>query len=57
MRDANLIISLRVTNTVWHTLSPLGQALLEGRRPDEEPHTPGRVLTRTPTARVGARSA
>ncbi|MEU4013488.1 MarR family transcriptional regulator [Streptomyces pseudogriseolus] len=34
MRDANLIISQRVTNTVWHTLSPLGQALLEGRRPE-----------------------
>ncbi|MFD7435316.1 MarR family transcriptional regulator [Streptomyces sp. NPDC059861] len=31
MRDANLITSQRVTNTAWHTLSPLGQALLEGR--------------------------
>ncbi|MBX9392031.1 ArsR family transcriptional regulator [Streptomyces sp. TRM72054] len=50
MRDANLIISRRVTNTVWHTLSPLGRALLEGRRPDDEPHAPGR-------ARTGTRSA
>ncbi|MEV6168064.1 winged helix-turn-helix domain-containing protein [Streptomyces sp. NPDC051954] len=43
MRDANLIISQRVTNTVWHTLSPLGQALLEGRRPSGEPDPPARV--------------
>ncbi|MGW1715914.1 ArsR/SmtB family transcription factor [Streptomyces sp. NPDC002156] len=40
MRDANLIISQRVKNTVWHTLTPLGQALLEGRRPDDEPPRP-----------------
>ncbi len=38
MRDANLIISQRVTNTVWHTMSPLGQALLDGRLPNQEPH-------------------
>ncbi|MGJ5759379.1 MarR family transcriptional regulator [Streptomyces galbus] len=37
MRDANLIISQRVANSVRHSLSPLGQALLEGRRPEEEP--------------------
>ncbi|NEB05180.1 winged helix-turn-helix domain-containing protein [Streptomyces sp. SID13726] len=36
LREANR----RVTNTVWHTLSPLGHALLEGYRPDREPHPP-----------------
>ncbi|MFI1360451.1 ArsR/SmtB family transcription factor [Streptomyces sp. NPDC020898] len=47
MRDANLIVSQRVTNTVWHTLSPLGRALLEGR-PDDESHpmTRARVVAR-----------
>ncbi|WP_215455990.1 MarR family transcriptional regulator [Streptomyces sp. ATCC 21386] len=56
MRGANLIISQRVTNTVWHTVSPLGQALLEGRRPDAValPTTP--VPAPLPH-RIGARSA
>jgi DNA-binding MarR family transcriptional regulator len=50
MREANLITSRRVTNTVWHTLAPLGQALLEGHRPDDEPNGPGstRISAQSP---------
>ncbi|MEV5319218.1 ArsR family transcriptional regulator [Streptomyces sp. NPDC052687] len=44
LREAGLILSRRVANTVWHTATPLGRALAEGSRPAEGLHISGGVL-------------
>lgn len=56
LREAGLILSHRVSNTVWHTLTPLGQALVEGHRPAETPHVPRATLLRSPAPPPSARA-
>ncbi|MFD0318551.1 ArsR family transcriptional regulator [Streptomyces flavalbus] len=49
LREAGLILSRRVANTVWHTATPLGRALAEGGRPVKAHHISGGVLPRPST--------